>query len=87
MKWTGTILLALALTITGCVELPIRPDVKPPPSANGSATLVPMAPPPVRPDQVNDGDARPALDALRGELDRAANEPAQVQAPVRNSHP
>lgn len=75
MKRTGILLLALALT-AGCVEMPMQPDVKP--SAKESALLVPVEPPPVRPDQVNDADAQKTLDALRNELDRAANEPPAV---------
>jgi len=73
MKRTGILLLALALTATGCLEIPTQPDMKPP--ARESAPLVSVNPPPVKPEQVNDANARQSLDALRGELDRAANEP------------
>ena len=80
MKRTGILLLALALTATGCVEIPTRTDSKPP--AGESAPLVPVDPPPVRPDQVNDANAKQTLGALRDELDRAANEP--MKTPGRN---
>lgn len=73
MKRTGILLLALALTATGCVELPIRPDAKPPRPADAPA-LVPAAPP-VTPEMVNDNNAPQMLRALRNEMDRAADEP------------
>jgi hypothetical protein len=80
MKQTGIVLLALALTATGCVEMQTQTDVKQP--LKESAPLVPVEAPPVRPDQVNDANARQSLDTLRDELDRAANEP--TKAPGRN---
>ena len=79
MKRIGILLAALALTAAGCIELPIRPEVKPP--AVEAAPLVPVEPPPVQPDQVNDASAPQALNALRDELDRAANEPAAAARP------
>ena len=80
MKRAGILLLALAFAAAGCVELPIRPPANPPP-AKASVPTAPE-PPPVRPEQVNDGNARQALDALRDELDRAAAaEPAPVRTP------
>ena len=78
MKRTGSLLLALALASVGCVELPIRPETKPAPTAKESARFTPE-PTAVRPEQVNDGNARQALDGLRNELDRAADEPAPVR--------
>jgi hypothetical protein len=80
MKRAGTLLLALALTATGCVELPTWTETKPPP-AKDTTPLVPLDAPPVQPEQVNDGNARQMLDALRNELDRAANEPAMRPNP------
>ena len=79
MKRTGILLLALALAATGCVELPTWTETKPP--AKEPAPLVPVEPPPVQADQVNDGNAAQALNALRDELDRAANEPAPGRNP------
>ncbi len=78
MKRSRSLLLALAFAATGCVELPIRPETKPAPAAKESARFTPE-PPAVRPEQVNDGNARQALDGLRDELDRAADEPAPVR--------
>ncbi len=75
MKRSGSLLLALALAATGCVELPIRPETKPAPAAKEAPRFT-VEPPEVRPEQVNDGNARQALDALRDELDRAGSEPA-----------
>jgi hypothetical protein len=80
MKRAGTLLLALALTATGCVELPKWTETKPQPPAKESTLLVPTEPP-VLPEQVNDGNAHQALDALRNELDRAANDPAPSMRP------
>jgi hypothetical protein len=76
-----TMLLLLVLTATGCIELPIRPD----PDAKymkttktSDAKEPAQAPvkevPAVAPDQVSDGNAPQVLDALREELDHAANE-------------
>ncbi len=76
-------ILLLTLTVTGCIELPIRPEpdakfmkpAKPAPDAK-EPTLPPMAEaPPVAPDQVNDANAPKVLEALREELDRAATQP------------
>ena len=74
MKRTGILLMALCLSAVGCVELPIRMETKPP--AREAAPVVRVEAPPVRPEQVNDADAPRVLNALRDELDRAANEPA-----------
>jgi hypothetical protein len=78
MKRTGILLLALALTAAGCVELPKWTETKPPP-AKDTTPLVPITPPPVRPEQVNDANALQMLNALRDELDRAGNEPPPNQ--------
>jgi len=73
MNRMKTLLLTLALTATGCVELPIKMETKgshpadPPP-------LVSVDRPPVTPDQVSDDNAPRVLNALRDELDRAADE-------------
>ncbi len=73
MKWAGILLLTLAFTAAGCVEMPMWTDTKPPPK---EPTRFTPEPPEVRPEQVNDSNAHQALDALRDELDHAANEPA-----------
>jgi hypothetical protein len=76
-----TMLLLLLLTATGCIELPIRPEPnatykKAPktPDAKATTPAPTMELPAVAPDQVSDGNASQVLDALREELDRAANE-------------
>ena len=74
MNRMKTLLLALTLTATGCVELPIKMETKPHPAE--PPPLVPVERPPVTPDQVNDDNAPRVLSALRDELDRAADEPA-----------
>ncbi len=79
MNRAGTLILALALTVTGCVELPKTAEMKAPPKEAKPAAVVDA--PPVLPEQVEDGNARQALDALRDELNRAAVQPA----PTRNS--
>ncbi|HVS39309.1 MAG TPA: hypothetical protein VMS17_27375 [Gemmataceae bacterium] len=76
MKWAATLILALALTVTGCVELPMTMDAKPPPSRKETPPT--PAEPPVLPEQVSDGNAHAALDALRRELDRAAVQPTPL---------
>jgi hypothetical protein len=75
MKRTGFVLLLAALGATGCIALP-------PQWMAGKETLpVAEAPPPpppppvVQPDQVNEKNAAECLNALRDELDYAANEP------------
>ena len=81
MRRIGTLLMALALTATGCVELPIRmtPEGQHPAKA---PPLVPAEAPPVTPEQVNDANAPRVLNALRDELDRAAAErPAADKMP------
>ena len=84
-------LLLLVLTTTGCIELPIRPNpdakfMKEPKTAAAKAptnqTPAPaMDAPPVTPEQVNDGNAPQMLNALREEMDHAANEHATEPKP------
>jgi hypothetical protein len=73
MKRTAILLLGLALTAAGCVELPTWTETKRPP-VKESTPLVPMDPPPVAPEQVSETNAPKVLDSLREEMDRAANE-------------
>lgn len=82
MKRLGTLLLALALTTTGCVELPTWADTKGKHAAE-APPLVPVEAPPVTPDQVHDDNAPRVLSALRDELDRAADQrtPAPEKMP------
>ena len=54
MKRAGSLLLALALASAGCVEMPMWTDAKPP----MKEPVFTPEPPPVRPDQVNDANAR-----------------------------
>jgi hypothetical protein len=77
MKRTITLMLGLALTATGCIELPIRMDAKPQPVVE-TKTPAPMALPPVAPEQVSEENAPKVLRSLREELDRAANERMQT---------
>ncbi len=78
MNRMKTLLLALTLTATGCVELPIRMETKKPHPAEPTP-LVPVERPPVTPDLVSDDNAPKMLNALREELDRSADE--QTPAP------
>ena len=80
MKRIGMLMLGLALTATGCVELPIRMDAKPRPVVE-SPPPAPMALPPVAPEQVSEENATKVLRSLREELDRAANEQTQTVEP------
>jgi hypothetical protein len=73
MKRMGILVLGLALTTVGCVELPTWTDAKPHPVTE-STPLVPMEPAPVAPEQVSDDNAPKVLNSLREELDRSANE-------------
>ena len=60
MKRSGSLLLALALAATGCVELPIRPETKPGRAAKEAPRFTVEPPEVRRPEQVNDGNARQA---------------------------
>jgi hypothetical protein len=67
MKRIACLLLGIALTGTGCLNVQ---NVPPPPPA----TPVAPPPPPVLPGQVTEGNAAQVLQALNDELDRAAGE-------------
>ena len=79
MKRTGILLLGLALTAAGCVELPIRMDPKPPTAPESTPAAIEL--PPVTAEQVNEENAPKVLTALRDELDRSTNERPVVEPP------
>jgi hypothetical protein len=73
MKRFGRLILLTALAGPGCLTLPpLWKDAKPEQPAAVETNLAP--PPPVLPEQVNESNAKEMLNALREELDYAANE-------------
>jgi hypothetical protein len=67
MKRIACLLLGVALTGTGCLNVQnVAPPPPPPPVA--------PPPPPVLPGQVSDANAGQVLQALSDELDRAAGQ-------------
>ena len=68
MKLFGGCVLCLALTLTGCVEMPLWKESKPAapaPAAKAKPTL-----PPVTADEIDETNGRAKAEALWEELDR-----------------
>jgi hypothetical protein len=84
MKRFGRLMLLAALAGPGCLTLPpMWKDAKPEQPAAPEVDVAP--PPPVLPEQVNESNAKEMLNALREELDYAANErPAAPKAAETN---
>jgi hypothetical protein len=75
MKRIGRLILLAAFAGSGCMTLPpLWTEAKTEQPAAVETTDVAPPPPPALPEQVNEANAKEMLNALREELDYAANE-------------
>ena len=74
MKRIGRLILLAALAGSGCMTLPPLWIEAKPEQPDVVETTATTPPPPVLPEQVNETNAKDMLNALREELDYAANE-------------
>ena len=77
MKIAGCTILLVALCLTGCEPLPVRPEPQPPPPPAAPVAARPVRKPaPVTAAQVNTDNANEIVSALAEELDREEVEAA-----------
>ena len=77
MKTAGCTILLVALSLTGCEPLPVRPEPQPPPPPAAPVAARPVRKPaPVTAAQVNTDNAHQIVSALAEELDREEVEAA-----------